>query len=450
MGNLGGLLFSGIPPIASAGGCLTVFNGAGTSLQEINMSQKLKELREKRGQLVHDARQILDAAEAEKRSLTSEEEGKWKELIGKQDDLRAQIEREERMADVEREAAETALRNKDAGRGAPAAGGENRQAGPRGTDEYRAAFRKYLVGGRDALDASEIRALQSDSDTGGGYMVMPEQMVAGIIKAVDDAVFIRQRATKFPVPGAASLGSPTLDADPADADWTSEIATGSEDSSMAFGKRELKPLPLAKRIKVSNKLLRQVPGTEALVMARLVYKFAISQEKGFLTGGGANQPLGIFTASNDGIPTSRDISTGNAATAPTFDGLISAKFGLKGQYWSKAEWLFHRDVLAVIAKLKDGEGQYLWRESVRAGEPDRLLNLPVMMSEYAPNTLTASQYVGVLGDFSNYWIADALDMQIQRLVELYAETNQTGFIGRMESDGMPVLAEAFVRVKLGT
>lgn len=414
------------------------------------MSQKLKALREQRGKLVHDARQILDAAETEKRSLTADEDVKWKELIGKQDDLRAQIEREERMADVERESAEAALRHKDAGKREEATGGEQRQAGARGTDEYRAAFRKYIVGGRDALDASEIRALQADSDTGGGYMVMPEQMVAGLIKAVDDAVFIRQRATKHQIPSAASLGTPNLAADPADADWTSEIATGSEDSTMSFGKRELKPSPLAKRIKISNKLLRQVPGTEALVMARLAYKFAISQEKAFLTGTGANQPLGIFTASNDGIPTTRDVSTGNAATAPTFDGLISAKFGLKGQYWNKAEWLFHRDVLAVIAKLKDGEGQYLWRESVRAGEPDRLLNLPVMMSEYAPSTLTASQYVGALGDFSNYWIADALDMQIQRLVELYAETNQTGFIGRMESDGMPVLAEAFVRVKLGT
>jgi len=159
--------------------------------------------------------------------------------------------------------------------------------------------------------------------------------------------------------------------------------------------------------------------------------------------------VGIFTASAAGIPTSRDVATGNGATAPTFDGLISAKFALKGQYWNKAEWLFHRDVLAVVAKLKDGEGQYLWRESVRAGEPDRLLNLPVMMSEYAPNTLTASQYVGALGDYSNYWIADAVDLAVQRLTELYAEQNQTGFIGRLECDGMPVLPEAFVRVKLG-
>jgi hypothetical protein len=40
-------------------------------------------------------------------------------------------------------------------------------------------------------------------------------------------------------------------------------------------------------------------------------------------------------------------------------------------------------------------------------------------------------------------------MQFQRLNELYAETNQTGIIGRKETDGQPVLSEAFARVKLG-
>ena len=56
--------------------------------------------------------------------------------------------------------------------------------------------------------------------------------------------------------------------------------------------------------------------------------------------------------------------------------------------------------------------------------------------------------MGILGDFSYYHTADALDFGIQRVSELYAETNQTGFIGRLETDGMPVLEEAFVRVKL--
>jgi len=262
-------------------------------------------------------------------------------------------------------------------------------------------------------------------------------------------VFIRQRATKYRLPTAASLGAASLAADPEDGAWTTELATGTEDGTMSFGNRELNPHPLAKRIKMSNKLLRMASGVDGLVRQRLAYKFGVTQEKAFLTGNGVNQPLGVFTASANGVTTARDVSTGNTATSVTFDGLIEAKYSLKGQYWQRADWLFHRDVLKQIAKLKDGDGEYIWRQSVRDGEPDMLLGRPVMMSEFAPNTLTTGQYVGMLGDFSQYWIADALDFQIQVLKELYAETNQTGFIGRLESDGMPVLPEAFARVKLG-
>jgi HK97 family phage major capsid protein len=217
---------------------------------------------------------------------------------------------------------------------------------------------------------------------------------------------------------------------------------------MAFGRRELSPHPLAKYIKISRKLLRMVPSVDGLVRERLGYKFAVTMENAYLNGTGNQQPLGVFVASNDGISTGRDASTGNTDTEIRFDGLIEAKYTLKAQYWPRARWMFHRDGVKMVAKLKDGNGQYLWRESVRVGEPDRILSFPVMMSEYAPSTFTTGLYVGILGDFAHYWIADALDMEMQRLVELYAATNQVGFIGRMESDGMPVLEEAFVRVKL--
>lgn len=402
--------------------------------------QKLRELRDKRGQLVQQGRDLLDKAEAEKRELSPEEQTQWDTLIADQDKLRAQIEREERQVELEREMA-----------------GREFDKQQRGQDKdpdknpQMAAFRSYLRGGLQGLNVEEARALSAGTATEGGYLVAPEEFVNQLIKAVDNAVFIRQRATKFTVPQAASLGVPTLDTDPADAAWTTELGTGSEDSSMAFGKRELYPHPLAKRIKISKKLLRSsVLPIEQIVLQRLAYKFGITQEKAFLTGSGSNQPLGVFTASNDGIGTARDVSTGNTTTTITFDGLIEAKFSVKGAYWPTADWLFHRDAVKMLAKLKDGEGQYIWRQSVREGEADTLLGRPFMMSEYAPNTFTAGLYVGIFGDFSQYWIADALDMQIQRLVELYAETNQDGFIGRQESDGMPVLAEAFARVTLAS
>ncbi len=183
-------------------------------------------------------------------------------------------------------------------------------------------------------------------------------------------------------------------------------------------------------------------------MRRLAYKFGITQEKGFLTGSGAGQPLGVFTASPLGISTGRDVSTDNTATAFTANGLYNVKYSLKAAYWPRAKWLFHRDAVKMLAKLVNGEGQYLWQPSLQMGQPDMLLGHPVSVSEYAPNTFTANLYVGIIGDFSQYWIADSMAMEIQRLVELYAATNQVALIGRMESDGMPVLEEAFARVKL--
>jgi len=316
-------------------------------------------------------------------------------------------------------------------------------------------YKAFLRGGSSALmndnikGMPEFKALQADLDVAGGYLVVPQQFVQQLIQRVDDMVFMRLLATKVTLAQGVSLGVPTLDTDLTDAAWTTELATGAADTVEPFGKRELFPHPLAKRILVSNKLLN-APGVdaEAFVRERMAFRFAVPQENGFLTGNGSGQPLGVFTASAQGISTGRDVNTSFTTTAITADGLIEVKYFLKGAYWPRAQWIFHRDAMKQIRLLKDGEGQYIWSPGLIAGQPDTLLNMPVNMSEFAPNTFTTGLYVGILGDFSNYWIADSLTLQIQRLVELYAETNQVGFIGRLETDGQPVLEEAFVRATL--
>lgn len=416
------------------------------------MSNRLKELRNKRGTLVTSMRAILEKAQNEKRELTGEESVAYDKIFNEQQTLGETVEREERQVELERKLATA---------GAPGSEdaedpNKGKRTGPLATPEYRSAFNNFLKRGMGSLTpdeekiVKEVRALQIDPNTQGGYLTTPETFVNELIKAVDNIVYIRGVATKFQIPMAQSLGVPTLDADPADADWTAELGTGSEDSTMAFGKRKMIPHALAKRIKVSNDMLMMLPSAEALVRDRLAYKFGVSQEKAFMTGSGVEQPLGIFTASNDGIPTTRDYATDNTSSSPTFDGLIGAKYSLKTQYWNKGVWIFHRDALAKLAKIKENTtAAYIWRQSVRDGEPDTLLGRPIITSEYCPNTFTTGLYVGAFGDFSNYWIADALDLSIKRLDELYAETNQVGFIGRLKTDGAPTLAEAFVRVKLG-
>jgi HK97 family phage major capsid protein len=419
---------------------------------------RTRDLTYQKRSLVKEAHDILDIAEAEDRDLTQEEENRWTDLNKEIDEIDKRTGRYERIHSLEATMSRsrgTSAAGREPVETTTAPAGEPTKPDPQA--EARAAFRKFLAHGYAPLSAVEQRALQMDSDVVGGFLVAPQDFVTRLIKFIDDFVYIRQLATTIPVTNAESLGVPTLDTDPSDSDWTAEIATGSEDSALRVGKRELRPHPLAKRIKISNKLLRtSTMDPEALVVSRLGYKFAITQEKAFMTGSGTEQPLGLFTASSVGIDTSRDVSTGNTTTAIGADGLIEAKFKLKVPYWTRGVWLFHRDAVKQIRKLKDGNGQYLWQSGIAgarvgditAGIPNTILDQPYYISEYVPNTFTTGLYVGLFGDLSFYWIADALSLQIQRLIELYAEANQVGLIGRLETDGMPTLAEAFARVQL--
>lgn len=411
--------------------------------------KEINELRQKRAKALADARAIHDRATKENRDLNADEQKSYDGFMNERSALDKQIQREENIRKLAADDATVETRDLPNN---PEERGDDKANAKRAMD----AFSKALRSGVTSLTEAEHRDLSVGSGPDGGFLVPPTQWVNDLIKFVDDAVFIRGKATKHTLVQAESLGMPSLDTDIADSDWTSELATGSADSSMKFGRRELKPSPLAKRVKISNKLLqRSATPIAALVMQRLGYKFGVTEEKAFLTGNGVGKPLGLFTASNDGVSTARDVSSGanafsataGSASQTSADALISMKYSLKAQYQQRGEWLFHRDIMKIVAQLKDANGQYIFRESLRAGEPDTLLGRPVNVSEFAPNTNTTGLYIGMFADFSFYHIVDVLGMQVQRLNELYAETNQTGFIGRAEVDGMPVLAEAFARLK---
>jgi len=395
---------------------------------------EVKELLERRANIWEKAKELIDRVEAEGRDFNTEEQSQYDKMMDEMDEL---AKRAKRLEEKQRFEAQMSMPINEPVRAIP-----TDQKEDRGKDlmpEFRAFIKTGVI-------SPELRALQVDPATQGGNLLPPQQFVAELIKEIDDAVFIRRLATVIPVNTSDSLGAPTLDTDLDDADWTTEVQSITE-GTMTFGKRELKPNQLSKLVKVSMKLLRTsaIP-VESLVSQRLAYKFAITEEKAFLLGSGTGEPLGLFTVSTDGISAARDVpSTGGKITA---DSLIDAKYALKAQYRNGAQWIFHRDVIKLIAKLKDNDDQYLWRPGISLGQPDTLLNLPVNESEYAPNTVTVDNYVGIIGNFRYYWIAELMGMELQRLNELFAQTSQVGFIGRMWVDGAPVLESAFARIKI--
>ena len=315
--------------------------------------------------------------------------------------------------------------------------------------EQAEAFRAMLVSGNQS-DVKVYAALQQDNPTQAGYLVAPEQFVSELIKELADATFVRSKARVLPpLRGAHSLGYPTRTAAMTGGEWGTEISTAPDATSSQYGKREFKPRPYTALDKISKTLIRNLSSADSLVRGDFAEHFASALETAYMTGDGSNKPLGLFVASADGINTDRDVSTGNTATEIKFDGLIETKYKVKAGYQPGCEWIFHRDAVKQLAKLKNSDGQYVWQPSVVMGTPDMLLGKPVNMSEYVPNTFTTGLYVGLYGDMKNYWIVDSLLFEIQVLTELYATTNQIGYIGRFETDGAPVMSAAFARVKLG-
>jgi HK97 family phage major capsid protein len=435
------------------------------------------DLLQRRAELVAQARRdFLEPAVKDKRAQTAEEFAKYEAMMKDAEGLKATADNLDRQDVIERALDQPAAFNHGVSEpgGLTAASVEKRvlaafagggyDAVPKGSPDRKVlddiqgrAFVAWWRLGPDAgtLLSPEYKAALNVTDlTRGGYLRPPMSVIQGILAAVDNLVYIRQLATKIETWEGGSAGQVSRETDIDDMEWSIELPTSiTEDTSLKFGMRELVCNPFRKRLKISKTLLN-MPGFDILtyVYQRLGYKIGITQEKAYLLGTGVKQPLGLFVASNEGIPTSRDFVCGSA-TAITYDGLRTCRGALKMQYRPRAKWLFHRDAMTQITLLRTniggaGTGEYMWQPA-NGDQPDKIDGIPVFVSEYVPNTFSSGDYVGMLGDFSFYYILDGLNMQVQRLVELYAEANQDGLIANVSGDGMPVLSEAFVRCKLG-
>jgi len=322
----------------------------------------------------------------------------------------------------------------------------------RSQPKYQEDWLSHIITGRKTTPDWNSLGLTVGTNPKGGYLV-PMTFLSKIIRFLDQRVFMRELATVISGVSSSGLGVPTHEADPGDADWTTEILSSdaSEDDTMSFGKREMNPQDLMKVIYVSRKLLDgtgSVLDIEDFVAERLGYKFAVTEEKAGMTGAGVLGWLGIFVASNDGITTAQDI---RSATTTTFDGddIIEMADDLDDQYKANATWVFGKSFLKRCRKLKSSTaGEYIW-ESPFADNPATIAGRPYKVSSYAPSTYTANQYVAVLGDFkAGYWIADGMDMTVERDDSIRRLKKQAVIVGDKSSDGAPVLAEAFRRLQM--
>jgi len=77
-----------------------------------------------------------------------------------------------------------------------------------------------------------------------------------------------------------------------------------------------------------------------------------------------------------------------------------------------------------------------------------LLGIPILLSEYCPNTFTTKKMVGCIGALRFYGVARNPDLRVQVLHEKYVLENQLAYIFQGHVDGGALVEEAFSMITL--
>jgi HK97 family phage major capsid protein len=158
-------------------------------------------------------------------------------------------------------------------------------------------------------------------------------------------------------------------------------------------------------------------------------------ENSIIDGNGVHKPTGLL-----GSGTPVPLAAPNTITA---DEIIRTAMSIKASYWPNASWRINRATLEAILKLKDAQGQYLFRSgSMEGGFAGTILGKPVKISEFIPS------YQLLYGDFKRGYKTNTNPyITVQILKERFAELVATGIIGTMRIDGKPIHAEAYAVAK---
>ncbi len=349
------------------------------------MFKKLLELRQQKTKLAEDMRNMLTTADTENRSLSDEESKTFDELRNQVTALNADIGRYESLADEERSK-----------QGQPV----ETNSAPHSNEELR----HYIKTG-------ELRSLSTTSNESGGYTVIPQLNKQIMMTMTDDSVMrkichVERLSGGNVLKKMVSIGG-------------TRVSHGVKGQA-----RTETGTPQMKEVQIPVNPLYTYPKTTQEILdfssvdilgwltEEISDAFVEGEEIDLIDGDGEKKAKGLLTYARTATAdktrpfgTLQKLEVANAAGI-TADLLIDLLYTLHSKYRKSAVWVMSSAIAAQLQKLKNGNGDYIWRDGLTAGAPATLLGLPVHFLETLP-TGGAGKAVIALGDFKRgYFIVD--------------------------------------------
>lgn len=412
---------------------------------------RVAELRERRRTLYEEAHGTLTESEKENRDLAGEDLAKWEAQMAEVDRLGKEIEAREKDEQVR-------ARLEGTPQPEPKIEARGTQAPP-GVTPYEVAFRSWLRGGRDNLDATqrrslaqgavsvgaEQRALGVGTGAAGGFTV-PQDFLRELIVRMKAFGAVRRVARVISTDSGADMPFPSMD-DTANVGRILAENTALTQTDVAFTTKTLKAYMYSSDLVLVSYQLMQDSAfpVETELRDALGERLGRIMNQHFTTGTGTAQPQGIVTGATVGVTGATGTATTYGTAPVAYGNLISLIHSVDPAYRQsgRAQFMMSDASLAQFRTLADTTGRPLWQPSLQAGTPDNLLGYPVEINPDMP-VPAAGAKSALFGDFAaGYIVRDVRSVQIVRLDERYADNLQVGFFGFARADGIVRDAHAY-------
>ncbi len=383
------------------------------------MTMKLHELKQKRNTIATEMRAIHERVG--EGMMTEEQRTEWNKANTELEKLDEQIKREEQLRSLDQEFVDD---NEQEQR-------NNSENDPEAAKVERRnlAFDRFVRSGFGELSTEEKQALKelraqgTSPDEKGGYTV-PTQMLNKIIDQMKAYGGIASVAQILNTSNGQDITWSTSDGTEEEGELLGENTAASE-QDVEFGTAILGAKKLSSKIiRVSNELLQDSGvSIEAYLGSRIAQRIGRGEAKYLVKGTGAGTPL---------QPKGLDASvTGTVEASATFGwkdiNALAHKLDPAYRNGPKFRLAFNDDTLKNLKEMEDAQKRPLWLPSIAGVAPSTILGMQYVVDQ-AIDKMEAGKKFIFCGDFDRFILRRVTYMTLKRLVERYAEYDQTAFL----------------------
>ena len=377
---------------------------------------KLKALKEKRASIYTSIDELRQATDG--REMTAEEQQRWETMLSDYDKADKAVEAEERFMDIQRKQAEQEVAGRDS------------LLGQTIGEEYRRAFGDYLLNGASGISSESRATIEQRAGIAGlsGGLIIPKTLASEIEVALKAYGGMFEAATILNTLHGGDLILPTVNDTSAKAAIVSEYDQSTK-RAPSFGSVVLKAYTYRTPIiPVSQELIQDSAfDLDALLSRLLADSFSRGVNEDLTTGSGTGKPTGIVTAATA-------CTTQAAAASIKLDDIIDLIKSVNSAYARNGKFMFNRNTLWELAKIKDQTGRYIWQDSTREGTPATLFGKQYVLNDDMADIGAGNASV-LFGDLTKYNIRLVQSFRVIRLNELLAEYLSIGLFGFARVDG---------------